>query len=96
MGKTGRGFKWPLPIQLRHVNGNIVLAAVKSIFQSHLIRRAGENTWKLCDPAILRAKPVDLFGYESWSTAWCELRQQRAQPALELILSLHPGRETNS
>lgn len=69
MGKTGRGFKWPLPIQLRHVNGNIVLAAVKSIFQSHLTRRAGENTWKLHILATLKLRCTVRAGSLQWKVS---------------------------
>ena len=74
---------------------------------SHLIGRAGKNTWNLLhNPAILelrgkcaelatpRAKLVALFDQGSWGMGQLESRPQRALTALGLLLLLHLGWET--
>lgn len=61
---------------------------MECVFQRHLNRKAGNNSLKLCNPAIFeprgrqaetmvcRAKSEELFGQGTCAVGWIELRQQ--------------------
>lgn len=76
-------------------------------FQSYMRGRAGKNTWRLPNPGTLEPtegqaelatpweKPLALYGQRTWGTERFESRLLIARLALNRLLSLYQGTETN-
>lgn len=83
------------------------LSHVKYVFWAFFKQGAGGNSWKLCSSAVFKlrkgqtqlkvckAKPVALIGSGTWCTGRSELKQQKASPALKLLLLLNLKKESN-
>lgn len=95
-----------LPLQLRQDSQDIPIPIVESIFQSHLTRMAGDNSWKLCNPLVLQSregqpepivcktKPVAVISQETWGAGCSELRQKtKSFTSLKAAFSTAPEQE---